>query len=158
MSFKDLGTSVSSTLYRQLGRINGRVQNYRSLSVDILENERNYRVVFDAPGAEPDDIQVRYLDGNVRIQIDRFREFHEGYDLQFPGRGLSLSGEAELPADAVVNPDAGTARLSETGTLSVEIPKASALEDTTEADADGRRDVSEDAESGPDTEAVTVDE
>jgi len=158
VSFKDLGTSVSSTLYRQLGRINGRVQNYRSLSVDILENERNYRVVFDAPGAEPDDIQVRYLDGNVRIQIDRFREFHEGYDLQFPGRGLSLSGEAELPADAVVNPDAGTARLSETGTLSVEIPKASALEDTTEADADGRRDVSEDAESGPDTEAVTVDE
>jgi len=119
VTLKDLGKSVGSALYRQVGRANGRVQNHRSLPVDILENDASYRVVFDAPGAEPDDVQVRYLEGNVKIRIDRFRQFHEGYEMRFPGRGMSLSADAELPTDAVVDPDAGTARLSETGTLSV---------------------------------------
>jgi len=154
--FKDLGKSVGNALYRQVGRASGRVQNHRSLPVDILENDTAYRVVFDAPGAESDDIQVRYLDGTVRIQIDRFRQFHEGYEMQFPGRGMSLSGDAELPADAVVDPDAGTAHLSETGTLSVEIPKASAIGDPTEIDAETALDASDD-ESESNADPVTVD-
>ena len=155
MRFKDLGKSVGNTLYRQVGRASGRVQNHRSLPVDILENDTAYRVVFDAPGAESDDVQVRYLDGTVRIQIDRFRQFHEGYEMQFPGRGMSLSGDAELPADAVVDPDAGTARLSETGTLSVEIPKASAIGDTTETETG--LDTPDDADPDPNAEPVAVD-
>jgi len=154
--FKDLGKSVGNALYRQVGRASGRVQNHRSLPVDILENDTAYRVVFDAPGAESDDVQVRYLDGTVRIQIDRFRQFHEGYEMQFPGRGMSLSGDAELPADAVVDPDAGTAHLSETGTLSVEIPKASAIGDPTEIDAETALDASDD-ESESNADPVTVD-
>ena len=156
MRFKDLGKSVGNALYRQVGRASGRVQNHRSLPVDILENDTAYRVVFDAPGAESDDVQVRYLDGTVRIQIDRFRQFHEGYEMQFPGRGMSLSGDAELPADAVVDPDAGTAHLSETGTLSVEIPKASAIGDPTEIDAETALDASDD-ESESNADPVTVD-
>ncbi len=149
MNLKDLGKSVGSTLYRQLGRANGRVQNHRSLPVDVLENDDAYRAVFDAPGAEPDDVQVRYLDGTVKIRIDRFRGFHDGYEMRFPGRGMSLSGVAELPADAVVDPDAGTARLTETGTLSVEIPKGSSLEETDRSAA---------AETDSETEPVTVDD
>lgn len=155
MRFNALGKSLGNALYRQVGRASGRVQNHRSLPVDILENDTAYRVVFDAPGAESDDVQVRYLDGTVRIQIDRFRQFREGYEMQFPGRGMSLSGDADLPADAVVDPDAGTARLSETGTLSVEIPKASAIEDTTETEAG--RDAHDDADSDPNAEPVAVD-
>ncbi|OLZ41978.1 heat-shock protein Hsp20 [Natrinema saccharevitans] len=147
MSLKDLGSSVGRTLYRQIGRANGRVQNHRSLAVDILETDDAYRVVFDAPGAEPDDVQVRYLDGTVKLRIDRFRGFHEGYEMRFPGRGMSLSGVAELPADAVVDPDAGTARLTETGTLSVEIPKGSSLEESDRS-----------ASAETDTEPVTVDD
>lgn len=162
MTLTELGKSVGSALYRQVGRANGRVQNHRSLPVDILENETSYRVVFDSPGAEPDDVQVRYLEGNVKIQIDRFRQFHEGYEMRFPGRGMSLSADAELPPDAVVDPDAGTARLSETGTLSVEIPKDSAVEDTTatETDADTGmdREASDESESGSDTEPVVIDD
>lgn len=158
MTLKDLGRSVGSTLYRQVGRANGRVQNHRSLPVDVLENDAFYRVVFDAPGAEPDDVQVRYLEGTVRIRIDRFRQFHEGYEMRFPGRGMSLSGDAELPADAVVNPDAGTARLSETGTLSVEIPKDSAVDDATETEPDADRDAADESGSRPDAEPVVVDD
>ncbi|WP_222916179.1 Hsp20/alpha crystallin family protein [Natrinema sp. SYSU A 869] len=153
MSLKNLGKSVGNALYRQVGRANGRVQNHRSLPVDILENETSYRVVFDAPGAEPDDVQVRYLDGNIKIRIDRFRQFHEGYETRFPGRGMSLNGEAELPTDAVVDPDAGTARLSETGTLSVEIPKGSSVGDSEET---GGAEVESDRERNADTETEPV--
>ncbi|WP_226005271.1 Hsp20/alpha crystallin family protein [Natrinema salinisoli] len=160
MSLSDLGKSVGNALYRQVGRANGRVQNYRSLPVDILENDTSYRVVFDAPGAEPDDVQVRYLEGNVRIRIDRFRQFHEGYEMRFPGRGMSLNGEAELPTDAVVDPDAGTATLSETGTLNVEIPKRSSVGDAGET-VDGAETADETdgtIESETDTEQVAIDD
>ncbi|SER53160.1 Hsp20/alpha crystallin family protein [Natrinema salaciae] len=166
MTIKDIGSSLGDALYRQVGRANGRVQNYRSLPVDILENETSYRVVFDAPGAEPDDVQVRYLDGNVRIRIDRFRQFHEGHEMRFPGRGMSLSGDAELPSDAVVDPDAGTARLSETGTLSVDIPKGSSIGDADESEtADGLEATDGSAAesdreqgSGTETGPVTIDD
>ncbi|RKD95270.1 Hsp20/alpha crystallin family protein [Halopiger aswanensis] len=166
MTLKDLGRSVGNALYRQVGRANGQVQRHRSLPVDVLENETAYLVVFDAPGAEPDDVQVRYLSGSVRIHIERFREFREGYEMRFPGRGMELEGEAELPSDALVNPDAGTATLTESGTVRIEIPKADSATDTTaEADEDivsaDRTDSGSEAgrpEPGAETEGVTVDD
>ena len=143
MSLGSLRKSVGNALYRQLGRANSQVQNHRSLPVDILENESSYQVVFDAPGTEPDDVQVRYLGGTVKIQIDRFRQFRDGYEMRFPGRGMELDGEAELPDDAVVEPDAGEATLTETGTLRIDIPKASSADavesaetETPDAEAD----------------------
>ncbi|EMA41802.1 Hsp20/alpha crystallin family protein [Halobiforma nitratireducens] len=129
MSPRTLVDSVGRFLYRQIGRANGRTQNHRSLPVDILEDETSYLVVFDAPGAEPDDVEVRYLEGNVKIRIERFRQFRDRFDMRFPGRGMELGGEAELPADAIVDPDSGTATLTETGTLSVEIPKDTSVPD-----------------------------
>ncbi len=129
MSFRDVGRSVGSKLYRQIGRASSHVQEHRSLPVDVLENDDAYLVVFDAPGAEKEDVQVRYLDATVKIRIDRFREFYEGFDMRFPGRGMALDGEAELPDDAVVDPDAGTARLTEHGTLNIEIPKETSSEE-----------------------------
>ena len=128
MSLRSLRKSVGNVLYRQVGRANSQVQTHRSLPVDILENESAYQVVFDAPGVEPDDVQVRYLDGTVKIRIERFREYREGYEMRFPGRGMELTGEAELPDDAVVDPDSGTATLTESGTLRIDIPKDSADE------------------------------
>ncbi len=120
---------MKRVLYRQVGRANGYLQYNRSLPVDVLENDASYLVVFDAPGTEPEDVQVRYLEGSVHVRLERFREFRDGFALRFPGRGMTLDGEAELPGDATVDPDAGTARLSETGTLRIEIPKEAAAED-----------------------------
>lgn len=128
MSLGDLGRSVRERIYRRIGTANGHVQENRSLPVDILEGDHSYLVVFDSPGVGIDDVQVRYVDGGVRIRIDRFREFHDGFEMRFPGRGMALSGEATLPEDAVVDPDAATARLTDVGTLNVEIPKDGALE------------------------------
>ena len=158
MSLKDLKQSVGNTLYRQLGRANGHVQNTRSLPVDVLENDSTYLVVFDAPGTEPDDVQVRYLEGRVKIRLERFRQFRDRYEMRFPGRGMTLEGEAELPADAAVDPDAGTARLSKTGTLCIEIPKETAIDDgevdLERADENGKSDDGSDHESA-DTEATS---
>ncbi len=136
MRLRSIGSSVGDAIYKQIGRANARLQKQRSLPVDVLENDKCYLVVFDTPGAQSDDIQVRYLEGEVRIQVDRFRQFHEGYEMRFPGRSMTIGGEAELPRDAVVAPDAGTARLSATGTLTIEIPKRSALESAADHDED----------------------
>lgn len=158
MSLKDLKQSVGNALYRQLGRANGHVQNTRSLPVDVLEDDSSYLVVFDAPGTEPEDVQVRYLQGRVKIRLERFRQFRDRFEMRFPGRGMTLDGEVELPADAAVDPDAGTARLSKTGTLRIEIPKDTAVDDAEvdlerADDGDGASDDGDDHESA-DTEAT----
>ncbi|ELY43654.1 Hsp20/alpha crystallin family protein [Natronorubrum sulfidifaciens] len=136
MSLSELRKSVGNALYRHVGRAHSQVQKHRSLPVDILENETTYQVVFDAPGVEPDDVQVRYLEGTVKIRINRFRQFRERYEMRFPGRGMELDGEADLPDDAIVDPDSGTATLTETGTLRIDIPKDSSVDDASDAETD----------------------
>lgn len=153
MTLKDIGGSVGNVLYRQLGRVSSYTQRSRSLPADILENDTSYLVVFDAPGAEAEELQVRYLEGTVGINIDRFRRFHDGFRMRFPGRSMSLEGEAELPDDAIVEPDAGTARLTEVGTLNVEIPK-----DGTASDADEHPDGLAVDETDGDAEDLPVDD
>ena len=89
----------------------------------MLESEDAYLVVFDAPGAEREDVQVRYDGTEVGVRVDRFREFQDGFEMRVPGRGLSLSGEVTLPAGADVDIDAAEATLTENGTVRVHVPK-----------------------------------
>lgn len=157
MSLGNLRKSIGDALYRQVGHANGRVQEHRPLPVDVLETDGSYRVVFNAPGTEPDDVQVRYLDGNVRVCIDRFREYREGYEMRFPGRSMELDGEAELPDDAVVDPDAGTATLTENGALRIDIPKESSLEAETDDTSGEAESVDTTTESDAETEAAAAE-
>ncbi|MFB6300902.1 MAG: Hsp20/alpha crystallin family protein [Halobacteriales archaeon] len=120
---RDLGRSVGNAVLESVGRATSRIQETTPLPVDILESDAAYLVVFDAPGATASDVQVRYSGGTVFVRIDRFREYFENFEMRFPGRGLSLDGEAELPRDALVDPEHATATLRENGTLHVEIPK-----------------------------------
>jgi len=123
VSFRDIGESVSNAVLQRVGRASARAQEARGLSADVLESDDAYLVVFDAPGAEGTDVQVRFLDGAVEVRVDRFRPFHEGFDMRFPGRGLALDGEVRLPDDAAVDPDGATATLTDRGTLEVHLPK-----------------------------------
>ena len=122
-SLRDIGESVGSTVMERVGRAMGRAQERKPLPVDLLESEDAYLAVFDAPGAQSSDVQVRYNDGAVEVRIDRFRGFHEGFEMRYPGRGLSLDGRVELPADAHVDAEAATATLEDNGTLHVRVPK-----------------------------------
>jgi HSP20 family molecular chaperone IbpA len=124
MTIREFGRSVSNGVLRQIGRASSQVQENRPLPTDLLESDDAYLAVFDAPGATHADVQVRYDDGAVKVRIDRFREFHEGFDMRIPGRGMALDGQVRLPADALVDAESATATLRKNGTLQVEVPKA----------------------------------
>ena len=135
MNIRDISRSVGETVAENVGRAAGRLQEAKPLSADVLESEDAYLVVFDAPGAAASDVQVRHEDGEVLVRIDRFREFREGYEMRFPGRGLALDGSVELPDDAAVDPDRATATLRSDGTLAVEVPKLSEPADPEDEEA-----------------------
>ena len=125
----DAGRSVFQRALERVGRGWSKLQERRPLSVDLLESDEAYLVVFDAPGVRGEDVQVKCLDHTVEVRLDRFRDFYDGFEMVFPGRGLSLSGSAELPADADVTPQGANATLTREGTLEVEIPKDDAASD-----------------------------
>jgi HSP20 family molecular chaperone IbpA len=140
---RDIGESIGNAIFDNLGRASSRVQENKSLPADLLEADDAYLVVFDAPGAVASDVQVRYTDDRVEVRIDRFRDFHEGFEMRYPGRGLALDGSVTLPADAAVDPETASATLKDNGTLQVRIPKVETVEesegaadDAADADAD----------------------
>jgi HSP20 family molecular chaperone IbpA len=120
---REFGEATFNAVLERVGRGMSRMQERKPLPYDLLESDDAYLVVFDAPGTTRSDMQVRFLDGEVQVRIDRFRDFYEGFEMRFPGRGLSLDGSATLPDDAAVDADEATATLSDNGTLRVEIPK-----------------------------------
>jgi HSP20 family molecular chaperone IbpA len=138
-----IGESIGDALLGRAGRLAARVQERRELAADVLESEDAYRVVFDVPGATRSDVQVKFVDRGVSIRVDRFREFHEGFEMRFPGRGLSLDGRVDLPEDAVVDAEGAVATLTDRGTLEVELPKREDAPDRTEYADDEDDDVAE---------------
>jgi len=123
MRGREFAEAVGGEVLKRAGRAASRVQEESPLPVDVLESDDEYLVVFDAPGASAGDVQVSYEGDEVRVRVDRFREFREGFEMVFPGRGLTLEGSARLPEDAVVNAKAARAELNDDGTLYVFLPK-----------------------------------
>jgi len=149
----EFADSVGDALLSRAGRLSARYQQRRGLESDLLESDDAYLVVFDAPGATSSDVQVRYLDGSVLVRLDRFRDYHEGYEMRFPGRGLSIDAAVELPEDAVVDAEAATATLTRAGTLEVELPKdGSAGEPAVDEDHGAELDEEADEGTGDDGE------
>lgn len=122
-AIREAGRAIGHAALERLGRTASRVHEARPLRPDLLERDDAYLAVFDAPGATASDVQVRFADGRVLVRIDRFREHYEGFEMRYPGRGLSLDGRVRLPRDASVDPDGATATLRSNGTLTVRIPK-----------------------------------
>lgn len=121
--FKELGERVENAVLDGIGKASSRVQENKPLRADLLESDDHYLVVFDAPGAASEDVEVRFDDGTVKVRIDRFRDFYESFEMRVPGRGLSLQGSVQLPEGASVDARGADATLSKTGTLRVRIPK-----------------------------------
>ena len=133
---KTYGREAITTVLERVGRGISQVQERKPLDYDLLESDDAYLVVFDAPGASKDDVQVRFINGELEVRIDRFREFYEGFEMRFPGRGLTLSGTAELPEAASVTTGTTTpeATLTHAGTLHVRIPKSESAQEVTVED------------------------
>jgi HSP20 family molecular chaperone IbpA len=131
---REVGESIGRTVLSGIGRASSRVQERKSLPVDLLESDDAYLAVFDAPGASAGDVSVELVDHTLNVDIERFRGLHDGYSMRFPGRGLSLRGEVELPEDADVDAEAGDATITKNGTLEVLIPKGGDGETESEAE------------------------
>jgi HSP20 family molecular chaperone IbpA len=157
---RKLGRSLGNAVLETVGRASSRIQSGRPLPVDLLESEDAYLAVFDAPGATSSDIQVRFENNTVEVRIDRFRDFHEGFEMRLPGRGLSLDGSITLHSDAGVDPNEASATLRRNGTLEVRVPKDDStheMEVTEEEDLTESDDV--DVENGAsDGEDADVDD
>jgi HSP20 family molecular chaperone IbpA len=120
---RDLGRTVGNTVLEGIGRTVGRTQERKPLPVDLLESDEAYLAVFDAPGVTASDVQVRFNDDRIEVRVDRFREFFEGYEMRYPGRGLALDGSVALPEDAEVDVEGASATVRDNGTLEVRVPK-----------------------------------
>lgn len=131
---RKVGESIGRAVLDGIGRASSRVQEKKTLPADLLEDEEAYLAVFDAPGATASDVTVRLESRTLRVEIDRFREYHDGYEMRFPGRGLTLSGEVNLPPKANIDPEGADATITQNGTLEVLIPKT-----TTEMPDDGEK-------------------
>lgn len=118
-----LGEAVGQQVFKGIGRVSSRAQERRPLPVDLLESDDAYLAVFDAPGAEREDIQARIDENTVYVRIDRFRDFYPDFEMRLPGRGLALDGRVALPEEARVDADGASATLTEAGTLRVRVPK-----------------------------------
>ena len=123
VTFTALRLRLGDAIFRQAGRARSQIQRTRVLPVDVVETSDTYLLVFDAPGTDPENVQVRYLDGTIRFSVDRARRTPDGYELRYGGRSMELDGEATLPSDAVVDAEAATARLTDAGTVTIELPK-----------------------------------
>ncbi|MGM0605218.1 MAG: Hsp20/alpha crystallin family protein [Halobacteriota archaeon] len=151
----ELGRSAIESVFERVGRGVGQVQERKPLPYDLLETDTEYLVIFDAPGVRSDDIQVRFIDSTLEVRIDRFREFYEGFEMRFPGRGLGLSGTVELPDDAsVTGTDASAAgTLTRSGTLQVRIPKSDDSKTVTVTEAPDESDATDPDRSTAGSEA-----
>lgn len=88
---------------------------------EITEKPEKFVVVFDVPEVSKDEINVSYRGGRVSLWLSR-----DSTALQHRvSQTDALEGEASLPADANVDPDAATAILQENGSVIVELPKRS---------------------------------
>jgi HSP20 family molecular chaperone IbpA len=157
-SLRDVGETLSNAVMENVGRAMSRAQERTPLPVDLLESEDAYLAVFDAPGATSSDVQVRFSGDTVEVRIDRFREFHEGFEMRVPGRGLSLDGQVTLPEGAVVEADEASATLYDNGTLRVRIPKGEAETTVDVEDGEDERVAVDDEHADDDHDAADADE
>lgn len=149
---RDLGRTITEAVMEGVGRATSQVQERRPLPVDLLESDEAFLAVFDAPGVGGSDVQVRFDENVVEVRIDRFREFHEDFEMRLPGRGLALDGRVTLPAEASVEPDEAAATLRTNGTLEVRVPKDDTTDDAVD-DAETPADESVDTDADADADA-----
>ncbi len=121
---RKVGETIGRAVLDGIGRAASRVQERKGLPADLLESDAAYLVVFDAPGANANDVQVRFEGNRLTVQIERYRQFYDDFEMRFPGRGLGLTGSITLPEEADVTPEDADATITNNGTLEILIPKA----------------------------------
>ncbi|MFC3957348.1 Hsp20/alpha crystallin family protein [Halovivax cerinus] len=121
--------SIVDLVYRGVGQVTRTIQRVRTLDSDLLETDGSYLLVVDTPGADTAALDIRYLEGQIQVVVDRPRTTDTTYRTRFLGRSTTLAADIALPDDAVVDPETATARLDSLGTVKIELPKETAADE-----------------------------
>ena len=111
-----------------------RNRHVQKLSADLYELDDSYLALFDAPGANQSDVQLKFVDGEILVRIDRFRKAHPEFETRLANRHMAADGRVPLPEDARVEPATATASLTGDGILRVTVPKRPTAPTNAEAD------------------------
>lgn len=103
------------------------------LPADLFETADAVIAIFDAPGVNQSDVQLKVAGQELYVRIDRFRTARPDYEMRLPERSMGADGRVALPAGITVDPAGAEATLTQRGTLRVRIPKA--VEDSEESDS-----------------------
>ncbi len=87
-----------------------------SAPVDVFENDEHYLVRADVPGVSKGDVEIRFHDGELRLEATRYES-----QAPEPQRGVVFRRALAFPDD--VDPDAITAALND-GVLELHLAKA----------------------------------
>lgn len=91
-------------------------------SADMLESTDEFLVLINVPGCDEDEIDLRFVRGNLKVRAEREKTHHEeGYELVSEGRPQRISETVPIPAEVEV--DEAEAKY-ENGVLRVRLPKA----------------------------------
>lgn len=89
-------------------------------SADMLESDDEFLVLINVPGCDEEDIDLRFVKGNLKVKADREEE-HEGYDLVSEGRPKRIVDTVPVPAEIEVDEAEAT---YDNGVLRVRLPKS----------------------------------
>lgn len=89
-------------------------------SADMLESDDEFLVLINVPGCEEEDIDLRFVNGNLKVKADR-KEEQEGYDLVSEGRPKRIAETVPVPAEVEVDDAEAT---YDNGVLRVRLPKS----------------------------------
>lgn len=95
---------------------------------DLLESEESYLVVIDVPGATSQTVDAYVEGGELVIEARRQKDHPYEFTYVSENRSLFLDVELPLPPDAT---DRGAEASVEHGVLTLELPKQSAIPETT---------------------------
>lgn len=122
----DLFGSMFDELMSPLSRIGRPRDMMRGLESEVAETEQDLRVVIDAPGMQPEDIDISLENNILTVTGERRPEWSEAEEGRFTWhlserRYGKFSRSFVLPRG--VDPERITAR-SDNGVLSISIPKS----------------------------------
>lgn len=127
-------SELKAVLTSVKNRLSGDSLATGSVVGDVFEGTDSYVIDVDAPGVSESDIQLRYIDTDVYIRMDRYRPARTEYEFVTGNRPMRFEGTISLPHDAVVDPTDANATLRSNGTLRIHLPKGSS--DDTEGDTE----------------------
>jgi len=89
---------------------------------DILEGEKEYRIVLDLPGIKSGDLEVNVENQNLFIKAERHLAVPDGFEARRRERATNVGFTRTFRLGNTVDPDGIEARL-EDGVLTLTLPK-----------------------------------